>query len=77
MKFRKLISLSFVNIYSCDSRKGSAIMFHKWIDKKIEKTRTKMINIGLKEGLSSPKTIRISQKLDKLLVKYQMKYQNI
>lgn len=36
----------------------------------IESLRKEMILIGSKEGLSSPKTIAISQKLDGFIAKY-------
>lgn len=41
------------------------------LENKIEFLRNEMIMIGLKEGLSSEKTISISQKLDCYIAKYQ------
>jgi hypothetical protein len=35
--------------------------------KKIEILRTKMISVGMSEGLTSPNTIKLSQELDKLI----------
>lgn len=40
----------------------------------IESLRKEMILIGTKEGLSSPKTIAISQKLDGFIAKYHSLY---
>lgn len=37
----------------------------------IENLRREMICVGLKEGLSSEKTIEISQKLDQYIANYQ------
>ncbi|NMD69984.1 aspartyl-phosphate phosphatase Spo0E family protein [Bacillus sp. DNRA2] len=37
----------------------------------IESLRREMICVGLKEGLSSEKTIEISQKLDQYIANYQ------
>lgn len=37
----------------------------------IETLRLKLIQIGIKEGLASTKTIEISQELDILITKYQ------
>lgn len=37
----------------------------------IESLRKEMIIVGLKEGLSSDKTIEISQKLDQYIASYQ------
>jgi hypothetical protein len=39
--------------------------------KTIEFLRDEMIHIGIQEGLTNEKTIRISQKLDTLIAKYQ------
>jgi hypothetical protein len=49
------------------------VMDHKKSDleKRINILRSKMILIGTKEGLSSEKTLRISQKLDTFLTIYQ------
>ncbi len=38
----------------------------------IESLRQEMIRIGIQEGLSSSKTIELSQKLDIFISKYQM-----
>jgi hypothetical protein len=38
----------------------------------IESLRQEMIQTGLKEGLSSKKTVALSHKLDEYIVKYQM-----
>jgi hypothetical protein len=37
----------------------------------IEHMRKKLIKIGTTEGFSSPETIRLSQNLDKVILKYQ------
>lgn len=37
----------------------------------IKKLRAEMIRIGISEGLSSENTIKISQRLDAYIVKYQ------
>ena len=39
--------------------------------KMIESLREEMIRVGLKEGLSSDKTVEISQKLDQYIANYQ------
>ncbi|MGJ7921498.1 aspartyl-phosphate phosphatase Spo0E family protein [Neobacillus sp. LXY-4] len=39
----------------------------------IESLRKEMIKVGLKEGLSSEKTIEISQRLDRYIAHYQSK----
>jgi hypothetical protein len=41
------------------------------LQNKIETLRKEMINIGLSNGFGSPKTITISQKLDRYIAKYQ------
>jgi hypothetical protein len=53
-------------------------MINSLIDKKetdlvkiIEFLRAEMIQIGIQEGLTNEKTIRISQKLDTFITKYQ------
>jgi hypothetical protein len=38
----------------------------------IELLRQEMIETGLKEGLTSKKTIQLSQKLDRYITKYQV-----
>jgi hypothetical protein len=38
---------------------------------KIESLRKEMIRIGIQEGLTSKRTVQISQKLDKYISKYQ------
>ncbi|WP_256236395.1 aspartyl-phosphate phosphatase Spo0E family protein [Bacillus sp. EB600] len=57
------------------------ISLHKKIDnpflnKTIEFLRQEMIRIGIQEGLTSEKTIRISQELDTYIAKYQMMSNN-
>jgi hypothetical protein len=37
----------------------------------IEHFRKKLLEVGTSEGCNSPKTILISQKLDKVILKYQ------
>lgn len=44
---------------------------HSFLVKTIESLRKEMIRIGLQEGLTSEKTIEISQKLDVFIAKYQ------
>lgn len=39
--------------------------------KKLEHTRELMIQSGMRNGLQNPKTIRLSQKLDQLLNRYE------
>jgi len=39
--------------------------------KKLEQTREKMIYSGIKNGLLSPKTIRLSERLDQLINEYE------
>lgn len=34
---------------------------------KIERVRSEMVSVGMREGLSNPLTVKLSQKLDKLL----------
>lgn len=41
------------------------------LHKEIEMYRRLMIESGMKEGLSHPKTVDLSQKLDKLLNQYR------
>ncbi|UII54320.1 aspartyl-phosphate phosphatase Spo0E family protein [Cytobacillus spongiae] len=38
----------------------------------IQKLRNDLVRIGTSEGLSSPRTIQVSQMLDRYLVKYQL-----
>lgn len=40
--------------------------------KTINSLKKEMIHIGLKEGLTSEKTVALSQKLDEYIVKYQV-----
>ncbi|MFC4322637.1 aspartyl-phosphate phosphatase Spo0E family protein [Litchfieldia salsa] len=44
-------------------------MITEEIYKDIEKLRLKLIKCGLKEGLNSPQTIRLSEELDKIILK--------
>lgn len=37
----------------------------------IERMRKRLIKVGTTEGFSSPETIRLSQSLDKMILKYQ------
>lgn len=41
------------------------------LEKLIENLRKEMIDVGIKEGLASEKTIKISQKLDTYISVYQ------
>ncbi|MEK4671157.1 aspartyl-phosphate phosphatase Spo0E family protein [Niallia sp. FSL R7-0271] len=43
----------------------------KDILERIENVRTEMINIGLNEGFRSDKTLKLSEKLDDLIIQYQ------
>jgi hypothetical protein len=47
-------------------------MAYNKIQTKIELLRNIMIEVGLKEGLSSAETIRISKELDKLIISYRV-----
>ncbi|MFQ3546081.1 aspartyl-phosphate phosphatase Spo0E family protein [Halobacillus rhizosphaerae] len=40
---------------------------------KIEDLREKMTRVAIQNGFSSPESVRISQELDELLNRYQMK----
>jgi hypothetical protein len=42
-----------------------------FLENSIESLRKEMIRIGFQEGLTSEKTIRISQELDMLILEYQ------
>lgn len=49
---------------------------NSFLKKSIESLRQEMIRIGIQEGLTSEKTIRISQELDTYITKYQMMKNN-
>lgn len=46
------------------------------IAKEIESLRLELIQCGIKEGLTSKRTIELSQTLDKYIIKYQLKNSN-
>lgn len=44
---------------------------HSFLEKTIKSLRKELIQIGTREGLTSEKTIKISQKLDIFIAEYQ------
>lgn len=59
VKRRQLMILMPIKVDSCE------------IMRTIESLRKEMIQIGIKEGLQSEKTIKISQRLDVFIAQYQ------
>lgn len=45
----------------------TAINKIEWLNSQIIETRTELITVGLQHGLTNDETIKISQKLDKLI----------